>query len=202
MNSRDNIPAPQMLNRHAYTMVNDKHLSFRAKGLWFYMQMKPDGWDFCAKRIALETKEGVRAIQEALKDLEYLGYLTRRKLSNGRVCYKLFKMRDGPNAPFLGDYDFEFSNEFSPWREDCWSALSSANYEDSYCSTQKLYEHLYEMEGIEDSTAWAEAEEWEKSCKEADVGQTRRNAKKWIDHVKRKYPKNQNAKTADISSLL
>ena len=44
-----------------------------------------------------------------------------------------------------------------------------------------------------------EAEEWENSCKEADAGQTWRNAKKWIEHVKRNYPKTRNAKTADTS---
>lgn len=41
----DRTLCPQLLKRHAYTMVNDKHLCLRSKGLCFYMLLKPEGWE-------------------------------------------------------------------------------------------------------------------------------------------------------------
>lgn len=163
------------------------------------MLSKPPGWDFAAERVAWENKDGVRSICTAWEELIYLGYIKRRKLPNGREHYELYDEQYGAGAPYEGDYDFEISEEFSPWREDSWSTLCSAGYFDANLSKEKFYEHLNEIEGIEDSSAWAEAEDWVTACKEGHMKLTWRNATKWIEHVKRKYLQTQTAKTADIS---
>jgi len=59
-----------------------KELSFKAKGLWGYIQSKPEGWKFSSKRIILETKDGIDSIQAGLKELEDAGLLVRTKEQN------------------------------------------------------------------------------------------------------------------------
>jgi len=57
-------------------------ISLKAKGLYTYMQAKPDGWEFSADRIANECKEGKDAIQAALAELVDNGWLIRQKWHN------------------------------------------------------------------------------------------------------------------------
>lgn len=62
-----------------HRVLYDSKLSLKAKGLFGYLQSKPNGWNFSAKRISYETVEGVDAVQSGLKELEEHGYLTRKK---------------------------------------------------------------------------------------------------------------------------
>lgn len=69
-------------NRFATTpneLLYNPEISLRAKGLYGYIQAKPDGWNFSADRIATESKEGLHAVRMALKELETHGYLQRIK---------------------------------------------------------------------------------------------------------------------------
>ena len=77
------------LGNSAEAIWDDPRLSFRARGVWGYMRSKPPMWDFSASRMAMDGAEGRRAILDSLKELEELGYLSRSKLGNGRVVYKL-----------------------------------------------------------------------------------------------------------------
>lgn len=61
-------------------IINDKRLSFKAKGLFLYLISKPDGWSFSANRIKNDTKDGEDSILSGLSELEKLGLLTRQKL--------------------------------------------------------------------------------------------------------------------------
>lgn len=60
-------------------LLNDPEISLRAKGLYGYIQSKPDGWNFSAERISRESKEGLHAVRMALVELEKFGYLERIK---------------------------------------------------------------------------------------------------------------------------
>lgn len=60
-------------------LLNSTELSFRAKGVYAYIQSKPDGWDFSAERISMQSREGLTAVRMALKELEDAGYLSRSK---------------------------------------------------------------------------------------------------------------------------
>lgn len=79
------IPFTQVPNNLLY----DPDISFKAKGLWAYMSAKPDGWNFSADRIAMETKEERKAILAGLKELSGAGYITAKKLKDGRIEYTL-----------------------------------------------------------------------------------------------------------------
>ncbi len=63
-------------------LVNSDQISLKAKGLFAYIQSKPDGWDFSAERIANHIKEGLQSVSSALKELENSGYLIRQKQQN------------------------------------------------------------------------------------------------------------------------
>lgn len=79
------IPFTQVPNELLY----NPNISFKAKGLWAYMSAKPAGWNFSADRIAQETKEERKAILAGLKELAEYGYITAKKLPNGRIEYTL-----------------------------------------------------------------------------------------------------------------
>ncbi len=59
------------------TLLNDKDLSLTAKGLYGYLQSKPDEWDFSISGMASQCKEGEKAIRTAIKELETTGWLIR-----------------------------------------------------------------------------------------------------------------------------
>lgn len=65
-------------------VLQDKNLSFKAKGIFCLIYSKPDDWDFSVKRLAFESKDEYKSINSGIKELEENGYLERHKLSNGR----------------------------------------------------------------------------------------------------------------------
>lgn len=91
---KDKIPFTQVANG----VLNDKRLSAKAKGLYAYLYSKPDGWDFAIDRIALDMTDGRKSINEGLKELEVLGFLTRKRQSDGRVLYVVHFPPIEPNA--------------------------------------------------------------------------------------------------------
>ena len=62
-------------------------VSLKAKGLFGYMKTKPANWDFSCKRISLDMRDSVDAVQSAMRELEGRGYLNRQKLGNGRLTH-------------------------------------------------------------------------------------------------------------------
>lgn len=60
-------------------LLNDKNISLKAKGLYTYIQSKPEGWRFSVKRMAAEHKDSIDGISVAVKELEQHGYLQRNK---------------------------------------------------------------------------------------------------------------------------
>lgn len=77
------VPFTQVAN----SIINDPHISFKAKGIYAYIYSKPDGWNFAVKRMAIETSDDRRAIESGIKELEDAGYLKREKLATGRMVY-------------------------------------------------------------------------------------------------------------------
>lgn len=80
-------------------ILYDSELSLRAKGLWAYMNGKPDGWHFSSAGICSQTKEGRDAILSALRELCNAHLLTAEKQADGHVSYCLFgKKSKKPNT--------------------------------------------------------------------------------------------------------
>ena len=69
-------------NQALNELLNNKKISLKAKGLFEYLQSKPDGWKVSEERISLQLKEGKSAIREALHELEKFGYLRRERVRN------------------------------------------------------------------------------------------------------------------------
>lgn len=89
---RMEVPFTQIAN----TVLMEKRISLRAKGLFAYMFGKPAGYEFDSKRIAKDNKEGREAVRIAMKELIAIGFLTRKKLKTGRNYYELIYPRTGP----------------------------------------------------------------------------------------------------------
>ena len=70
-------------------IIFNSNLSLKAKGLWLYMNAKPEGWFFASERIAEECSDGVTSIRAALKELADAGLLTWKKQGDGRIIYTL-----------------------------------------------------------------------------------------------------------------
>jgi len=67
-------------NRHGVApdeLLNNPEISLKAKGLFTYLQSKPDNWKFSKERIACQNKDGKDGIKSALQELEKWGYLKR-----------------------------------------------------------------------------------------------------------------------------
>ena len=65
------------------SVLKNKNLSLKAKGLYAYMWSLPDDWDYSVAGLVTLLKEGKDAINEALKELEREGYLVRTILRKG-----------------------------------------------------------------------------------------------------------------------
>ncbi|MDA3614691.1 helix-turn-helix domain-containing protein [Polluticaenibacter yanchengensis] len=61
-------------------LLNNKEISLRAKGLYAYIQSKPDNWKFSSERIALDSCESIDIVKKILRELEQFGYLIREKI--------------------------------------------------------------------------------------------------------------------------
>lgn len=56
-------------------LLNNIEISLKAKGLFGFLQSKPDGWSFSKEKISKQTKEGLTSIKSAFKELKDFGYL-------------------------------------------------------------------------------------------------------------------------------
>lgn len=84
-----------------HKVLYSKELSLKAKGLFAYIQSKPDGWEFSADRIAEECKEERKSIQAMLRELEKSGYLVRKKSKSAEgKWYWEHQLVDEPESAF------------------------------------------------------------------------------------------------------
>jgi hypothetical protein len=76
-------------------LLNDPDISFKAKGLYAYLNSKPDNWDFSVESIAAQVKEGIDSVRGGIHELEKYGYLRRVKHQNEKgfweIDYMLFE---------------------------------------------------------------------------------------------------------------
>jgi len=76
-------------------LLNDPEISFKAKGLYAFLNSKPDNWDFSVEGIASQVKDGVDSVRTGIHELEKSGYLKRVKHQNEKgfweVDYMLYE---------------------------------------------------------------------------------------------------------------
>lgn len=64
------------------SVVRDKSLSFKARGILLEILSRPNNWVVTAENLALEGQEGRSAILAAFKELKKSGYMETQKLRN------------------------------------------------------------------------------------------------------------------------
>jgi len=72
------------------SVLFDRNVSLKAKGLYSYLRAKPDNYQFSAERIAFETSDGVRSIWSGMQELEDSKYIYRHRTSTGHFDYFIF----------------------------------------------------------------------------------------------------------------
>ena len=70
-------------------LVNDRTISWKAKGLFCHMASKPDNYSFTVRSLASQFPDGKSAIFAALDELKQRGWITFTKRANGQGKYKL-----------------------------------------------------------------------------------------------------------------
>lgn len=77
-------------------LLNSEKLSLKSKGLWIFINSKPEGWDFSVKRISKQTKDGEESVKSGVKELEKWGLLKRTvaKTAKGRFSGFDYELRD------------------------------------------------------------------------------------------------------------
>ena len=67
--------------------INNKNLSFKAKGILLYFLSKPDNWEFYLQEMAKNSKDGVESIKAGISELENLGYIHKslKRSDNGKL---------------------------------------------------------------------------------------------------------------------
>ena len=88
-----------------YTTMSNHHfrnrsLSLKAKGVMSLMLSLPDDWDYTIKGLATLSKDGVDSVRSALKELEEQGYLTMKRVRNGRghLTSTEYVLKEIPNS--------------------------------------------------------------------------------------------------------
>lgn len=70
-------------------VLQDRSLSWKAKGIFAYIYSKPENWDFAIDRISFDSQDGYDSTNTGIKELEEWGYLERIKLKTGRIEYQI-----------------------------------------------------------------------------------------------------------------
>lgn len=74
-------------------LLNDSSISLKAKGLYVYMQSKPDDWVFSLDRIASQNKDGNDSIRSTINELIQSGYLSKSRFNNNRGGIYIYKIQ-------------------------------------------------------------------------------------------------------------
>lgn len=83
------------------SLLNNSEISLKAKGLFGYMQSKPEGWSFSEKLIASQCKESVDSVSSGLKELEAWGYLTRERKQSNKGFFITYKLAFDCEKPMV-----------------------------------------------------------------------------------------------------
>ncbi len=66
------------------TFLNDKSLSWKAKGIMAFMLSKPDDWIFYLDELMTNSTDGERSFRSGFKELTHNGYVKREPIREGQ----------------------------------------------------------------------------------------------------------------------
>lgn len=78
------------------SMITDKRLSLKAKGLFAVMMSRPDDWEFSVSGLAAFVGVGKDSIRNTLAELEEVGYLLRSQAHDdgGKFAGNIYVLQD------------------------------------------------------------------------------------------------------------
>lgn len=133
-------------------LLNSIHISFKAKGMYAFIQSKPDNWEFSAERISKQVKEGLPSVISALKELENFGYLLRNRYQNNKgfwvVDYLLYEIpieenlitgKPNEENPNIGKPSNNSNKDFSKQEYNNKEKVVKASF------SEMVFPHLHEL---------------------------------------------------------
>ena len=137
-------------------LLNSIHISFKAKGMYAYIQSKPDNWEFSAERISKQVKEGLPSVISALKELENFGYLARNRYQNNKgfwvVDYLLYEIpieenlitgKPNEENPNIGKQSNNSNIDYSKQEDNNYTNNKERVVKESF--SEMLSPHLHEL---------------------------------------------------------
>ena len=137
-------------------LLNSIHISFKAKGMYAYIQSKPDNWEFSAERISKQVKEGLPSVISALKELENFGYLARNRYQNNKgfwvVDYLLYEIpieenlitgKPNKENPNIGKQSNISNNDYSKQEDNIYTNNKERVVKASF--SEMVSPHLHEL---------------------------------------------------------
>ena len=88
-----------MSNSH----FREKGMSLKAKGLLSLMLFLPENWDYSVRGLCTMCKDGRSVVEQAIKELESLGYLQRRRMvdEKGQFAGYTYDIYEEPNLELV-----------------------------------------------------------------------------------------------------
>ncbi len=119
-------------------LLRDKKLSLKSKGLFAYLQSKPDQWNFSVERISGETKDGVESVRSGIKELENAGFLTRKAVKGEGSTFEGYDyiLSENPSADKPSTDELSSENRHTYSKKEYSKKDNSKN--DSYISTPQV----------------------------------------------------------------
>lgn len=126
------------------SILNNEELSLKAKWLFWYIQSKPDDWDFSAERIAKWSKDWLDSVTAWLKELETNWFLERIKYKNElwywEIDYVLHESSINENwKPSIGNSNVgnPLNNSKKEYSNTSTSAIATVDVEQSRIKKEK-----------------------------------------------------------------
>jgi hypothetical protein len=205
--------------------LNDKILSFKAKGLFAYLMSKPDDWSVMVSELAKASADKETSVRSALVELEKQGYITRRQARSGNGTFSSWEYivyetphLGNPNAgePKAGEPNSEnrtllnndlLSNELLSNKKDILSSSiekeKKIKFAEFVSMTEKEYDKLYSEYGEKTVREMIDILDNYKGSKGAKYKSDYRAILSWVikEHEKRNpKPKLQNIDSSDQMS--
>ena len=143
-------------------VANNPSLSFKAKGILWYLLSKPSDWKAYIKEIAKNSKDGVKSVRSGIKELVDSGYVVRTtERDNGVITDWVYYVYDKPitnldNSPLPQKVEVGFVEVEKGTLLNTDNILNTNNTNTSYkkssietLSSKQLHEHLSEKFGVD-----------------------------------------------------
>jgi hypothetical protein len=74
----------------ANQVIENPHLSWRARGLLVYLLSRPDDWECRTEHLARISKDGIHTVRSILRELEDARYLTRTRYQDAAGHWRIW----------------------------------------------------------------------------------------------------------------